>query len=196
MASKYQWHSSNSNIKWNESGLYNNINGSDFYNNLGDCQNKVKEHDWPNGNISDGNKTASALCLEENNLSKIKAYIGLMTLSDYNYAYNGSESNCYGNFYGTSWLKIFNNGNEQSDPYYETEWTMVFWEWFVSIRSYSAYLAGAESGSLSAYSTQSSYAVRPVFYLDSSALIKSETGNGTSTDPFIIEKPQLEKENS
>ena len=184
LASTYQWHSNNtSEIIWSRSDLYKDINGSAFYNNLGDWQNKIKEHDWPLDNMpGDNGISANSACSRELSTGVI-AEVGLQTLADYNYAYGGSDSNCYDNTdCSKSWMFIGNNGSdivstEWSMSVYgfpPNPWDMHYYAWWID--SYGKIRFDDSLGVLRA--------ARPVFYLNPSVPIIS--GNGISTDPFIV----------
>ncbi len=132
---------------------------------------------------------------ERYSIYSVQAKVGLMFVSDlyYSYASDGldsSNTNCNKDHCWESWLALQNKGVSFENDY--GEWTMTrtyeglaafFYDWAVSSSS------APVSSQLNAQ-----YSVRPVFYLSADTLISF--GSGTSADPFIIEKTQLEKGNS
>ncbi len=184
LASTYQWHRDwTSKRAWDQSDLYKNINGTIFLTNLlSGWQDKIMKYTWPQGDITSGNKTASALCSEESNFQTINAKIGLMSLSDYYYAYNGANSNCSSSC-STNWMFIKNNENTDlnSNVY---EWTIQNYGYDSAIDAYCAWTVKREGDAYSYMSYNGGFLVRPVFYLSPETLISSSSG--TSSDPIII----------
>ncbi len=148
--------------------------------------NKIENHTWKYGTITDRNFDADGgYNIESNFADNIEAKIGLMYLSDYYYSYatdgsNSSNTNCYfNNSCMDSWINLCNNGKISEGS---SEWT---------IQRYGSDFAGnqytwirCECSYWNVRELNSGNEVRPVFYLNSDVRISG--GRGASSDPFIV----------
>lgn len=211
----YQWHSINTNIDWKDSALFNGLNGSYFltntrYNYLQQSSwlNKISNWNWISVNTKASSEgpnyyndyTPSNMYFHELNRSSktsnigewttVNAKIGLINTSDYCLSLGEVAKNMTTNAFHnkdvlkTGWLNPRNNayGNPSAEYYY-LEWSIsrtdydgsVYGAWMIPEEGFETY-GGVAQGSIS---------VRPHFYLESSVLYKS--GTGDYTDPIIIE---------
>ena len=168
--------SNNSDIKWGSSSAKTYLNTT-FLNTItslpdgGYWNSMISQHGWY---IKDQTNTPGTTEPQDTQLSGDENNrIGLMYATDYVNAYqNGSTSN---------WLHITRGTSDSSSKYSSTyEWTMTryghndgwYYAWYVDT-----------SGSLDWYNVDYTYAVRPVFYLQSGVNL---TGEGTEVNPYII----------
>ena len=187
----YYWNRSNgtsSTNTWSQSRLNTtNLNGTNlngtFLTNLGSTwSNLIATHSWKVGgaafsNVYNGTpQTAYNYEVGSNSSSTTySAKIGLMYASDYGFAASNS--------YWTSTLGSYNNTNTRNNNWM---W-MGLYEWTISRRSEGAsgvfpvdYVGNVGGAQVYNYA----FAVRPVFYLNSS--ITYNRGSGTAADPVRL----------
>ena len=200
----YYWHNvHNQDIKWNQSDLYKGLNGisGGTYSNLfignsyyvpKDWENKIETINWKYGDIYEApnahnatNVTAAGMVQKEQAwTTTVSAKIGLMYLADYYFGLSKTGTNCSYNSSSTyptcktSWMHLSKN---DTSPQSANEYTMSYYGWYSNIYygAWSVY----SNGFVTTWNLNSTYSVRPVFYLKSNIEI---SGIGTQTDPFII----------
>ena len=202
----YAWHSTDSDVSWENSEMYAGLNGSYFLTNTtydylqnNTWLNKIEDLTWSAVNtktISDNgpnynSKTPQQTYLHEMDRSSKTstigewitpvAKIGLMYVSDYQMSLGSGSLSYTGNsdkeILKTGWIHQSNNDTTKST----TEWTLSRSGYVVnSYRAWSIY----PDGYILAYPVAGSIGVRPVFYLTSDARISG--GNGEYTNPYII----------
>ncbi len=195
--STFSWHNTYYDTKWNDADLYKGLNGqspksSDTYTcnqcfGSGSEYSYMKDTQWTNlivkpdkwyiGDSTDN--TNPSLFQKERGYNITNGdKIGLMYLSDYLYASDANTNN---------WLFIQNGLNDQQNtppgsaaPSAGAEWTMTRYG-YNDVHYYAW-----DVGKGAAYNTglTTTYAVRPVFYIDSS-MIKLK-GTGIIGDPYYI----------
>ena len=164
------WHSSNSDVKWEASSVKSYLNG-DFLNTIkngsnGTYWNKlITSQNWY---IEDQTGTPGATEEPTGAKTTTPSQVGLMYATDYMNANGASTS---------SWLFIKNGWTNNSAV---TEWTMSRYGYSSSY--YRAWRLNTD-GTLFNSRVDTTYAVRPVFYLKPGILL---TGDGTTTNPFRI----------
>ena len=185
----FQWHSAyTSDTKWNSSSLYNGLNNGYFMQNQ--KYSYMQEDKWKNliypSTYYIGDSTSNAnptLFQNERQESFSNAKIGLMYLSDYLYADNGTASTANWLFIQNGLNNQSNTGNGATAPAAEVEWTMTRYSdgdnyaWYVFI-----------DGTVYYYRVYYAFAVRPVFYLKSDIRI---TGKGTLESPYMISNASI-----
>ena len=167
---------------WKDSTLNTMVlNGSGEGNYLHDLkekwENKIANHTWYVGGIAfDSGVKSSASTVFNNELgpnrksTTYKAKIGLMYISDYSYA--SSKAN---------WtMKLDSYSSGENWLYKGTS------EWMITADlDYNNAFIIDDNGSVNQASINTiQYNFRPVFYLDSSVVVRS--GSGTSLDPYIV----------
>ena len=184
---RYYWtSSSNTSNVWRSSQLNTENLNNTFLNNFNSIwQNKISTHSWKVGGMTSSNgkstaKTAydydvgSNSCQTTSTDCVYTTKVGLMYISDYGYA--ASPENW------TTNLSDYNNDTNRNNNW------MYFGiaEWTISRDSgpfYSAFIVG-EDGNVTSYTVITTFAVRPVFYLNSSTQYSS--GSGTKSDPIRL----------
>ncbi len=180
LPSRYVWDDSRDDaFTWVESDLCLKLNGADFLAGFSsDWQSKILDHTWMAGVIENEDMNASSICLSESTLfSEKSAKVGLISLTDYWYAYKGAASNCREGC--APW--IFTNSEYDSET--RAMLTMTNANWYGEVWGFwsvewDGFAYEAEPGVYPGF-------VQPVFYLSPDAFISS--GSGTSSDPFIID---------
>ena len=200
--STFSWHNTySSNTTWENSDLYKGLNGQspksgDTYTcnqcfGNGSEYSYMKDTQWTNlivkpdkWYIGDSTDNTNPSLFQKERGSNITNgdKIGLMYLSDYLYANNGNANT-------SNWLFIQNglNGNHSSlgngatAPTAEIEWTMT--RYGKSSSNYYAWYVYS-SGTVDYDALHYAYAVRPVFYIDSSMI--NLKGTGIIEDPYYI----------
>ena len=176
----YAWDADNVNT-WDETtkpDIYTTLNTT-YYNTLSpEWQNLIAESTWQIGGMALNTTNTAKQYYDVEVGSGQSGYeetmkIGLMYASDY--GYGASPEN---------WTTALYNYNNETN-----KWLYLgSYEWLISRAtdiSTLAFIVNADYGGNVNFSTVSdSYAVRPSFYLASTATISS--GTGTSTDPFIL----------
>jgi len=187
----YEWDpSSGIDVSWKDSGMFSGLNSSYFLNNTtyvpSGWSEKIATTTWKYGDDLDVNKTALELYEIENSWSNtVDAKIGLMYLHDYYYGMSGgnncslTESN---DACKSSWLFLWNSGNDSSA-------TNATYEWTMSRHTLNYKYCGAwaipQDGRINAVNfVKTLLLIRPVFYLTSN--IQYISGTGTLSDPIII----------
>ena len=175
----YYWNRSNgtsSTNTWSQSRLNTTNLNSSYTSYIGSTwSNKIANHTWYVGGHSTYNATAATFQDAESIGITYSAKIGLMYVSDYGFAASPSAwtQNVY--FYNSSSIR-------------DNNWMyMGLQEWTISRRSDGASGVfpvdnGGNVGGAQVYNY--AFAVRPVFYLNSS--ITYVSGSGTSSDPIRI----------
>jgi len=191
----YAWHSSyTTNIKWPSSLLYNNINNTAFYNNTtyinNDWKNMIKLSNWKYGDLTNSSISALDLYNKENgnydaNGGEIDGYIGLMYLHDFAYSLSGGVNCWETSICNTSWLSILNADANSPSTH---DWLMTRYG-YRNNSDYTAYII-ISGVSYDIERLTNTRAVRPVFYLNEDTMYYS--GTGTSNDPIILNKLDLE----
>ena len=170
--SNIPWNSSTG-VTWPNSEAYSTM--TTWYNSVS-FKSMIVSHSWNIGDVGGTSDTyigtrSTVMSYEDNTTTT--AYVGMLAVSDYYLAYRGDQNwyNSYSN-YTSNWIHLANNGNTS-----DTDWTMPrsssYYAWFVT-----------SNGRVSSTSMIYPFAVRPVFYLNSTVNWKS--GTGISTDPFIV----------
>ncbi len=175
----YAWDSGRSNT-WNSStkpDIYTTLNTT-YYNTLGsEWQSKIATHSWKVGGMaSDTSATAKDYYDTEVGTGQ-SGYeetmkIGLMYVSDY--GYGASEE---------YWTTELNN----YEPTVDSNWMYLgAYEWLISRSSGNTFIAFrvGDTGYVNNRLVNSTYAVRPSFYLESDVTYAS--GSGSMTDPLKI----------
>ncbi len=165
---------------WNEStkpDIYTTLNTT-YYNTLGsEWQSKIATHSWKVGGMaSDTSATAKDYYDTEVGTGQ-SGYeetmkIGLMYVSDY--GYGASEE---------YWTTELNN----YEPTVDSNWMYLgAYEWLISRSSGNTFIAFrvGDTGYVNNRLVNSTYAVRPSFYLESDVTYAS--GSGSMTDPLKI----------
>ncbi len=185
LAQTYKWHNSNSDILWNESDLFSNLNSLAYLTKLSSTwQDKIEKYNWSNGYIGmELYSDAKEVCELERNMSKVSAKIGLLSVGEYYYANDLNGTSCWSSDCSTNWLFI--KMNSVSSMLSEYDWMILRDSTGGYLKGWSVFVSLENSKPMVGDMNQNE-SVRPVFYLSSDALISS--GNGTSTDPFIIAK--------
>ncbi len=183
LAQTYKWHNSKLDILWNKSDLFSDLNGTAYFSNLlSTWQGKIETYNWPNEDVGskDFSGDADHNCATESSSAKIGGKIGLATLSDYYYSNGCNCASDNGWFCRAGWLSLRRSGLSPNQG--DLEWLMGR----SSLYDGMALGFRPSDGGVWYFDMDHNGSVRPVFYLSSDALISS--GNGTSTDPFIIAK--------
>ncbi len=184
------WHNNyNDNTAWPDSDLFKKLNGTDpdnitpifidstTYDYMAKnttWYNKVAWTEWKYGDTtSNGSYKGETIYATENAWTNVvSAKVSLMYIHDYYYAYAvGGAPGSYSNA-KTAWIFLGS-----------TEWTMSRYGYNSSSSRYNAWRVDS-NGKVDWGSLTNSYAVRPVFYLESSVEITG--GTGTIADPFMI----------
>ncbi len=184
------WYSAD--IKWNASDLYkvlNNTDGKKYF--IGNIKySYMSDSTWTNlispvtyyiGKATDS--TNPNLFINERKDNFSSESISLMYLSDYLYANDGTANT-------DNWLFIQNGlnrdntnlGNGATAPTAEDEWTMTRYGYYSDGDNYAWTVY--DNGPVDYDYVNNSYAVRPVFYIDSSRI--NLKGTGIITDPYYI----------
>lgn len=134
---------------------------------------------WSNIGLADANNAYQNEIINSSGANstdgstEYSAKIGLMYVSDYGFAASSNAWSAYLNSYSS---------------YSSSNWLYLgSIEWLITRQADDAYTNRAfliNSGSLSGYTVTSSYAIRPVFYLNSSVTYSS--GTGASNEPIRI----------
>ncbi len=166
------WHSSNTDIKWDDSDIKEYLN-KDFledavskWENGSKWQGLITSQKWYN---ADQRTTPAASAEPTTSHTDEESKIGLMYATDYTNAYSRNTSN---------WLFITNGWTGNSST---SEWTMS--RYGLNVDYYSARFVADYNGALYTSAITAPFTVRPVFYLTPGITL---TGEGTTTDPFII----------
>ena len=184
---RYYWnHNTEKNI-WSESNL-NIVNlNINFINNIGtNWSNLIDNHEWiVGGNTIENIQEVTVKLVYRNEIinpisnTTYIAKIGLMYVSDYEYAANST----YWNYVGYTY-----SGPDYRDAINNNWMHMGLNEFTITLRNYNNNVhIIAANGSVSFVEARGSYtptAVRPVFYLNSDVAYIS--GTGTQSDPFRI----------
>ena len=189
----YAWNSTQySNVSWPNSNLYKGINGSYFLSNTSyissGWSNKIATTSWKYGdNTTYQTPAANLYSIENGWTANVTAKIGLIYAHDYYYGLNGGNDCSVAGPYTTcttSWIYLWNSGNDSGAPNSEFEWTMSRYgfnsDYFNDYRAWTVY----ERGNLVFTSLAQTQSVRPVFYLTPD--ISYISGIGTLSDPIII----------
>ena len=183
------WNDYTTDTPWPDSTIKSNINGSSFLSNTtyvpSGWSDKIATTSWKYGDNTTDNTTAANLYTTENGwTTTTSAKIGLMYAHDYYYGINGGNNCSSGGAYSTcatSWIYLWNSGNDSSASNATNEWTMTrygneggyYCAWYVH-----------SLGNVHGMSFNGSNAVRPVFFLTSN--VEYISGTGTLADPIII----------
>ena len=172
----YVWNSEWDNT-WSSSDIRNTLNIT-YYNNIEtQWQNKITNHLWKVGGMR-FNKLYTAkdyYDLEVGNSSSIitdTMKIGLMYLSDYGFATANNN-----------WTTVLNNTNISNNNWLYlslNEWTISPQ---LSTTNFAFYVNSSGQINMN-WAVDSSYTVRPVFYLNSD--VQYASGSGTESDPIRI----------
>ena len=175
----YAWDSGRSNT-WNSStkpDIYTTLNTT-YYNTLGsEWQSKIATHSWKVGGMA-RDDTATAKDYYDTEVGTGQSgyeetmKIGLMYVSDY--GYGASEE---------YWTTELNN----YEPTVDSNWMYLgAYEWLISRSSGNTFIAFrvGDTGYVNNRLVNSTYAVRPSFYLESDVTYAS--GSGSMTDPLKI----------
>lgn len=174
----YHWGGEKNTNVWSDSTLNKDMLNGKFLESLGDWQEKIATVSYrvTGGLPQDITKVNMAKLYnnEVRNSGSYSSKIGLMYLSDYGFA--SSEDN---------WSKTLIEYNIAENR--DNNWMHLgASEWTITRRSNALDIYAINTdGGADADGSTSDYAVRPVFYLTNSTKLVS--GNGTNTDPFIIE---------
>ena len=165
---------------WNEStkpDIYTTLNTT-YYNTLGsEWQSKIATHSWKVGGMA-RDDTATAKDYYDTEVGTGQSgyeetmKIGLMYVSDY--GYGASEE---------YWTTELNN----YEPTVDSNWMYLgAYEWLISRSSGNTFIAFrvGDTGYVNNRLVNSTYAVRPSFYLESDVTYAS--GSGSMTDPLKI----------
>ena len=179
----FQWDDANNDTKWNASELYSGLNNGYFMKNT--KYGYMQQAQWTSlispvtYHIGDSKNTTNQQVFADERKERFDSgNISLMYLSDYLYASDANTNN---------WLFIQNGLNDQQNtppgsaaPSAGAEWTMTRYG-YNDVHYYAW-----DVGKGAAYNTglTTTYAVRPVFYIDSS-MIKLK-GTGIIGDPYYI----------
>ena len=184
------WDDDNLN-NWARDATLNTYLNGEWYNSLGEDKNKIEDHKWQIGGINWDNSNYKTNTVKQNyeyELGTQKApnstwtgKIGLMYVSDYGYA-----------AIPEAWPKGEDNyaGNTDNDLVIkDNNWMYIkkMIQWTISRLSDFRYYVFRviEDGNVIDGIAFNSYAIRPVFYLESNVTISS--GNGTSSTPYILD---------
>ncbi len=177
------WHSSNSDVIWDSADVQKIYLNATFFKTITDITTKVETHNWselisnPQWYIADNNVGSWILTTEKNKTTLSANHkVGLMYASDY---YNG----CNKSLNTSCWLYVKNGISASSSLSGNAlyEWTMSrYGNALGNCYAWSVLSGGTLNGT---YYVDSSYAVRPVFYLIPDVTL---TGEGTETNPFVI----------
>ena len=174
-----EWDTAGTN-DWASASLNTTLNKTFLTEKLSDIENKIEKVSWKvSGYNSDSNALLSTTAktfytAEVTSATKTAtAKIGLMYPSDYGYATTQD--------YWTTYLYDYNTAAKNTD------WILLgFLEWLLSPdsrASFSAWLVFS-NGRVNAGVVDTSYAVRPSFYLSSS--VNYVSGDGTQNSPFRV----------
>ena len=184
----YYWNNSTKKNTWSESLLNKTNLNTNFINNIGtEWANKIATTTWKVGgntyaNISQvvpsvayQNEIVNPVTINTtDNAKEYSAKIGLMYVSDYGYAASSS-----------AWTLTMNNYNSTTAK--NLNWMhMGYYDWTLSRHADDSSYAFLVyyNGSVSSYSVNDDFAVRPSFNLESS--ITYASGSGTQSDPIRI----------
>ena len=184
----YYWNNSTKKNTWSESLLNKTNLNTNFINNIGtEWANKIATTTWKVGgntyaNISQvvpsvayQNEIVNPVTTNTtDNAKEYSAKIGLMYVSDYGYAASSS-----------AWTLTMNNYNSTTAK--NLNWMhMGYYDWTLSRNADDSSYAFLVyyNGSVSSYSVNDDFAVRPSFNLESS--ITYASGSGTQSDPIRI----------
>ena len=184
----YYWNNSTKKNTWSESLLNKTNLNTNFINNIGtEWANKIATTTWKVGgntyaNISQvvpsvayQNEIVNPVTTNTtDNAKEYSAKIGLMYVSDYGYAASSS-----------AWTLTMNNYNSTTAK--NLNWMhMGYYDWTLSRNADDSSYAFLVyyNGSVSSYSVNDDFAVRPSFNLESS--ITYASGSGTQLDPIRI----------
>ena len=184
----YYWNNSTKKNTWSESLLNKTNLNTNFINNIGtEWANKIATTTWKVGgntyaNISQvvpsvayQNEIVNPVTTNTtDNAKEYSAKIGLMYVSDYGYAASSS-----------AWTLTMNNYNSTTAK--NLNWMhMGYYDWTLSRNADDSRYAFLVyyNGSVSSYSVNDDFAVRPSFNLESS--ITYASGSGTQSDPIRI----------
>ena len=175
----HEWNSSyKTNTKWESSTMYTYLQNDVLSNTSyipSEWNNKISSVKWNIGDVQTYTDGSTVYELEKSLQTTNTSKVGLMYLSDYYYAYIvGGETNC-NSISCKSWL---------TDTLNRT-WTMIRYGDYGNI-NYVAWYVGT-SGLIDLTNLSNTYAIRPVFYLNSDEVFVS--GMGTENDPIIIKGP-------
>ena len=184
----YYWNNSTKKNTWSESLLNKTNLNTNFINNIGtEWANNIATTTWKVGgntyaNISQvvpsvayQNEIVNPVTTNTtDNAKEYSAKIGLMYVSDYGYAASSS-----------AWTLTMNNYNSTTAK--NLNWMhMGYYDWTLSRNADDSSYAFLVyyNGSVSSYSVNDDFAVRPSFNLESS--ITYASGSGTQSDPIRI----------
>ena len=184
----YYWNNSTKKNTWSESLLNKTNLNTNFINNIGtEWANKIATTTWKVGgntyaNISQvvpsvayQNEIVNPVTTNTtDNAKEYSAKIGLMYVPDYGYAASSS-----------AWTLTMNNYNSTTAK--NLNWMhMGYYDWTLSRNADDSSYAFLVyyNGSVSSYSVNDDFAVRPSFNLESS--ITYASGSGTQSDPIRI----------
>ena len=184
----YYWNNSTKKNTWSESLLKKTNLNTNFINNIGtEWANKIATTTWKVGgntyaNISQvvpsvayQNEIVNPVTTNTtDNAKEYSAKIGLMYVPDYGYAASSS-----------AWTLTMNNYNSTTAK--NLNWMhMGYYDWTLSRNADDSSYAFLVyyNGSVSSYSVNDDFAVRPSFNLESS--ITYASGSGTQSDPIRI----------
>ncbi len=167
-----QWHSSySSDTPWGSSSAKNYLNTT-FLNTITSLpdgtywNSMISQHGWY---IKDQTSINTTEPQDKTLTGDVNNRIGLMYATDYKNAYDSLNT--------SNWLHITHGTSDSSSKYSSTyEWTMTRYgsgtAWYVET-----------DGALATGRVNDTFAVRPVFYLQSGVNL---TGEGTEANPYII----------
>ncbi len=176
----YRW-SATTNINWPNSELFAGLNGSYFLTNTdyvpSTWENRIVVSDWHY--VDTTNFSIATIGDTELNGPATNAKIGLMYVHDVNYSIPNPNNNQNDS---TSWIYMSKNDSGAPTPVERRELLITRANnGFINILSFdTAHIAWTQYSS----NMTNLYAVRPVFFLNSSETIAS--GSGTIADPYIL----------
>ncbi len=164
-----KWFSSYSDSRrWKDSLIFASLNG-DFYNSLNArIQGLIENHTWNMDLVGSYPWTPTTTGNQD---GTIQAHIGLMSGADYVNAYKDVSTD--------NWLFITHGWSGNTAEY---EWTMSRYGYYSYSGSYGAW-GVTTSGYLGTDNLNSTFAVRPIFYLLSTVGL---IGEGTTTHPYTV----------
>ena len=189
----FAWNSDNrSDVKWNNSNLYNRLNENDRSDKyfVGNTRyNYMNNNTWIDlidttaiYYIGDSTVKTNPTLFQNESKEQINngSKVGLMYLSDYLYANNGTADTNNWLFIQNGLNRTSSNGDTPSSQAAEYEWTMTrrgrSGGWYYAWNVFS-------DGTVYVTTLNNTWAVRPVFYLKSDVKI---AGKGTLDNPYMI----------
>ncbi len=178
-----KWHSKNAN-DWESSDIYNTLNNT-YLNSLnsGVINNFVLNAQWRIGALSQGNGVLpSAHYTAEKATLSSATYIGMINFTDYAYGTTGgtttSRNECITGTYSTNLSDCYNNNYLYITG--QNQWTIN------KNSSGKSVIYITNAGIMQKQNPTSSYRYRPTVYLKSNVKINTESGDGSSGNPYEL----------